>query len=36
MNKLKIWNKPTIEVAHVRLAKAGGFSTNDAKMTHRS
>ena len=36
MNKLKLWTKPTIEVAQVRSAKAGQFTITDAKMTHRS
>ena len=36
MNKLKVWNKPTIEVAPIRSAKAGAFHTTDAKATHRS
>ncbi len=36
MNKLKLWTKPTIEVAQVRSAKAGSFNVTDAKSTHRS
>ena len=36
ISKNKIWSKPTIEVTSVRSAKAGAFSTTDAKHTHRS
>ena len=36
MKMLKIWNKPTIEVAQLRSAQAGAFNATDGKMTHRS
>ena len=32
----KVWNKPTLEVAQLRSAKAGMFNVTDAKATHRS
>ncbi len=32
----KVWVKPTVEVAPIKMAKAGGFSTSDTSHTHRS
>ena len=36
MTNLKVWNKPSIEVAQIKLAKGGSFSTSDLQHTHRS
>ena len=36
MKTLKIWNKPSIDVAQVKLAKAGHFTVTDDSMTHKS
>ena len=35
-SKIKVWSKPVVEIVAIKAAQAGGFSTNDAKHTHRS
>lgn len=32
----KVWMKPAIETAAVKLAQLGSFSNNDTSQTHRS
>ena len=36
MKNRKLWVKPVVEVAQVKSAEAGSFSTTDAKHTHHS
>ena len=36
MTQRKLWTKPSIEVAQIRSAQAGAYSTTDGAHTHRS